>query len=903
MQCDKNDRFQVSRLHMESALQHLVMGDVYAALDAAGKAATAWRNWREPFCVISDICFRLNDEQAGEQYLDIARKISRPEQAVLNEAYYDEAGFDEYAQSIRKPASPRVETASGSGAVVKIILGGDVCLGRQMPGYVGLHGPGWPFRGIAERLAEADLTMVNLETSVSTIGDFLDKGGRRPYYYHNRPEMLDVLVDAGIQVVCTANNHAMDYGREALAQQCEVLDACGFASFGAGRNEAEAAAPAYVQAGGLIIAFVGIETETPCMRADAQAPGIHHASKHEMVQAVAASMALARAHADIIIVSPHWGQNWREHPSPEFCTIARSLIDLGADAVLGHSAHILQGVELYRGRPIVYDMGTLLFDRVAQNRMRYSALFELELSHGGVHRLEIVPVKLTSGQAALAETQEAEYIRGLVVKLSRALDPEVVFTRKEDSLFLECTPNRRRSDARRGPALECVHTPGSLRRVPEKYRQLKSNVAHAELPVCCAWQHPVVVNRDLEVLGVQYAGTVRSGRGFICEVFFRAAVPPPGRWEARITALNADGETAFVYTHPVAEGVWPIERWNREEIIGDRVAVRPAAELPDGKYQLFWHLLDLENKVDMTVQSDDPRIVNGKVYLGEIEVTAKAPAGVAGVTYSLPGPLPGTISPADCKKTDLTPNAIPKSVTIQTPTNKQVAENPFMNSQDHTAWLSNAESVREGWQCKVYIFQHHVVKVLKTYEETWQTVAREFSGDTAEAVGIVRGAVQPSIALLAEHRPPPALVACFEVLGEGIFLQKRGENIGDVVARHIKQAEFQEIRSLLERTLELVLELWRYGLSETSWKFNKNFGVTEDGQVALLDCLELTGDRDFVLGQLVKKRWRKKNKHFIERLPPTLGEEFRAMAERYLTAEMLLEVWATKREAKLRTIK
>lgn len=767
------------------------------------------------------------------------------------------------------------ETVSDSVATVRIILGGDVLLGRQMPGYVALNGSKWPFCGIAGRLAKADLAMVNLETSVSTLGDFLDKGGRQPYYYHNHPEMLEVLVDAGIQAVCTANNHAMDYGREALAQQCDVLDACGFVHFGAGRNQAEAAAPGYVQVGGLVVAFFGLETETPCVSAEAEVPGIHHASVDDAIQALAPSIAAARTHADIVIVSPHWGGNWQENPAPQFRAVAHSLIDLGADAVLGHSAHILQGVELYRGCPIVYDMGTLLFDRVSQNRMRYSALFELELTANGVNLLEIIPVKLTTAQATLAGAQDAEYIRELLRNLSRALDPDIEFALQGESLLLKCSPlDSPRRKARNGTFPQHKRSAGLLHRVPAQYRLLKSNVVYAEMPAGCAWSQPVRVNHDLAVLGAQFAGKVRTRRGFVCAVFFRAAKPPPGRWEACISAQDAKGNTVFVYKHPVAEGVWPSERWHMEEIIGDHIVVRPVVEVPDGIYRLFWHLLDLENRVDMTVQGEDPRIVDGKVYLGEIEISAKAPAGVAGVAF----PLPGRVSPADVKPC--------------------AAKSEMPSTTELPVWLANAQSVREGWQCKVYIFQYHVIKVLKTYEESWQTVTKEYAGDTAEAVAIVRNAVLPSIALLAKNRPPAALVAFFEVLGEGVYLQKRGQNIGEVVARHIKRAELQEIRSLLQRTLELVLELWRYGLSETSWKFNKNFGVTDDGEIALLDSLELTGDFDFIRSQLEAKRWRKKNNRFIERLPPPLDEEFRTLAENILTPETLLAVWSTKLPSK-----
>lgn len=632
----QEDIFQASRNSLALARQCFSSGDIPAALEAAGKSAIFRRNWREPYCLIAEICFAQGDGRAGEIYLQIAGNIARPDQAVLNEACYDTDEFAQYCENIRRTTGNVGNGIPVSDNVIKLAAGGDVLLGRQMPGWVELNGTNWPFQGIAARLAAADLALVNLETSVSTLGDFLDKGGRQPYYYHNHPEMLDVLVDAGIQVVCMANNHALDYGREALVQQCDILDACGFVGFGAGRNEIEAATPRYIQAGDLIIAFIGIETETICMRAASDVPGIHHADANAMLRTVAGSLALARAYADIVIVSPHWGGNWQENPTPEFQTLARSLIDLGADVVLGHSAHVLQGVELYRGCPIVYDMGTLLFDRVAQGRMRYSALFELELSAGGVRRLGIVPVKLTNGQANLAEAQDANYIRELIVDLSKGLNPGIEFCRENESLFLECHPEKRPRRSLTASLPQPLSKTSNLERVPEQYRQIKSNLIYAEMPASCAWPVPVPVNRNLDVLGARFASPIRTGRGFVCEVYFRAASPVrPGRVEARIVGLNNVGQIAFEYIHPVAEGVHPPARWNRHEIICDRVFVRPGTNLANGVYDVYWHLRDLESGVDMPVESAQERVVAGKVFVGKLTVSQDAPPGVAGISEPL----------------------------------------------------------------------------------------------------------------------------------------------------------------------------------------------------------------------------------------------------------------------------
>lgn len=516
---------------------------------------------------------------------------------------------------------------------VRLIAGGDVMLGRQMPGWVALHGSGWPFAGVADLLKTADLSLVNLETCISTLGDFLDKGGRQPYYYHALPEMLDVLSAMGISCVTTGNNHAMDYGREALVQQHELLEASGFLHFGSGRDVTQAAMPGYARINGLTVAFIGIETETSRMRAGADSPGIHYVSAQSLLRTITGPITMARAHADIVIVTPHWGPNWQEAPSPILREIARGIIDLGADAVLGHSAHILQGLELHGGRPIVYDMGTLLFDRVTHNRMRYTALFELELDAHGVRQLNIHPVKLTEGQAHLATGADAEHICGLLIRLSHELCSTIQFAHTGDGLSVSCTPPPRKTNSGKKVCPQQFLAQQSRAEVPVSYRHLNSNLVYESLPVDCHWDSPVIVNSELEILGARFATPVHPGRGFVCEVYFRASAPPiPSRVEARLTAFAPGGKLAFVYTHPVAEGIHPPARWNRNEIVCDRVVVRPGTSLADGSYDLYWHLRDLEHGISMQVDGTHERLVGAKVYLGKLVVSQNSPNGVAGIT-------------------------------------------------------------------------------------------------------------------------------------------------------------------------------------------------------------------------------------------------------------------------------
>lgn len=623
----------------EQAIECRALMDV---LDAAGSAILEWSDWREPYCLIARVCYLRGDAAMGDSYVRLARSIPRPTELVLSESLYVEADLDGMVAQWRSAgltgaSALRFANAAIVPAPLRLVAGGDVMLGRQMPGWVGLRGPHDAFSAIAPLLRSADLTLVNLETCVSTEGDFLDKGGRQPYYYHNLPEMLDVLTAAGISCLSTANNHAMDYGAAALAQQNSILDACGFLHFGAGKSRLEAAMPKYARVKGATVAFIGVETETSCMVAGEATPGIHHVAIKDLARVIAGSIAIARAHADIVIVSPHWGQNWEEAPTPALQESARLLIELGADAIMGHSAHILQGVEFHAGRPIVYDMGTLLFDRVAQSTMKDSALFELEWDGHNRCQLTIRPVKLSNARAKWAVGDDFQRIHDLLMRLSKTLDPKAAIESVDAGLRLSGQPApspMRKLAGLLSPASISLGEPPQL---PANLRNLKSNLVYATMPaIDGSWSAPVTVNANLEILGARFASPVRPGRGFICEIYFRAAAPAmPSRVEARIVGLTPDGQEGFAYTHPVAEGIHPPARWRHDEIICDRIVVRPVKAMAAGIYKLCWSLVDLAKGDAMPIESTHERLLNGQIYIGDLVVSDTAPNGVAGVAAPL----------------------------------------------------------------------------------------------------------------------------------------------------------------------------------------------------------------------------------------------------------------------------
>lgn len=608
------------------------------ALYQAGLAICERPEGQAPFAQLARLCFLLGDPSMGNAYLALANQSPKPNDRQAVTSWLNPGELDQMATLWRSQGAARLAPAGcGPAPLVatdfRLIAGGDVMLGRQMPGWVASRGIQTPFSKLAPLIQSADLAMANLETCVSTEGDFLDKGGRQPYYYHCLPEMLDVLISAGIHCVATGNNHAMDFGSEALAHQTQILESSGFLHFGAGCDAGEAAMPRYAQVKGITIAFIGVETETPRMAATATSAGVHYAAMSDVVRKLSGSIAIARAHADIVIVSPHWGINWEDTPTAKARECARLLIDLGADAILGHSAHILQGVEFHAGCPIVYDMGTLLFDRVVQSTMKDSALFDLTWNSQRACQLTVRPVRLRTARAQLAQGDEFDRICSLLTRLSTDLDPLVTIKASPVGLHFSGQPERNpvRDIEKLAPpkALQKADLP----KVTEEIRSLRSNLVYCAMPqVDGVWPTPLVANRDLHILGARYTTPIRAGRGFICEVYFRAAAPNhTQRIEARIAAFTPQGEEVFAYIHPVAEGIHPPARWQMTDIICDRISVRPVKVAPDGVYNLCWSLLDLESGQTLPMDASDSRIFKGQVVIGELTISAHAPSSVVGI--------------------------------------------------------------------------------------------------------------------------------------------------------------------------------------------------------------------------------------------------------------------------------
>jgi len=328
--------------------------------------------------------------------------------------------------------------------MITLALMGDVMLGRRVAEALNYHmGPEEPWGGVMALLDAADLRIINLECAIT---DNEQPWTRTAKVFHFRtpPSAIETLRTARIDACSLANNHTLDFEEQGLLDTLEHLDAAGIRHAGAGRTQEEAVDPAI-----LIVpadhthqvALLAFTDNEPSFAAGPDRPGTNYLAvslRPEVLRRVEGAVSAVREMGvDTVLFSNHWGPNMVQRPNEIFRRFARAVIDLGVDIYYGHSAHVFQGVEIYHGKPILYDTGDFIDDYAVNRELRndWSFLFRVSIEEGRFERLDLTPVKLSYARVDLATGGEREIILDRMEHLSAEMG--TVFARREDALVLE----------------------------------------------------------------------------------------------------------------------------------------------------------------------------------------------------------------------------------------------------------------------------------------------------------------------------------------------------------------------------------------------------------------------------------------------------------------------------------
>jgi len=263
---------------------------------------------------------------------------------------------------------------------VSLVFAGDIVL-DDTAGEMIARGQD-PFADFTSVFAGADIRIANLECVVATTGS----AGEKNYTFRAHPRTLPIL-KRHFDALALANNHSGDYGREAFAEMLGLLQQSGLAQFGGGHNLAEAHTPLIIERRGLRIALLGYSEFMPrSFEADFDAPGIAWSEDEQVVDDI--RKARTQYRADIVIPVMHWG--WENEPTANARQrqLARTMVDAGADAVIGGHPHVTQDIEHYRGKPIVYSVGNFVMKETDNANQRRGWVLRLQLDKQGVRAFD-----------------------------------------------------------------------------------------------------------------------------------------------------------------------------------------------------------------------------------------------------------------------------------------------------------------------------------------------------------------------------------------------------------------------------------------------------------------------------------------------------------------------------------
>jgi poly-gamma-glutamate capsule biosynthesis protein CapA/YwtB (metallophosphatase superfamily) len=303
------------------------------------------------------------------------------------------------------PVVKHNQVTNAKDPTVTLMFAGDVTFADNFKDVIGKDYKK-PFAKLDE-YRQADLSMVNLENPLTRANNPMPD---KQFNFKADPEDVKVLEAGGVDIVNLANNHTMDYQADGLKETLKTLDKSGIQYVGAGKDITEARRPKIIDVKGQRVAYLSYWGDE--YGAEANKPGVNSIQETRIAEDIKA----IRNQVDWVIVNYHWGQELAEAPADWQVKLGRFTVDQGADVVVGHHPHVLQGAEIYRGRPIAYSLGNFIFG--GNSRTDYdTAVMKVALKDKQM-KVEFLPVEVKGYQPQIAQGDQANQILQKMTQLS-----------------------------------------------------------------------------------------------------------------------------------------------------------------------------------------------------------------------------------------------------------------------------------------------------------------------------------------------------------------------------------------------------------------------------------------------------------------------------------------------------
>ncbi len=306
-----------------------------------------------------------------------------------------------------------------------MVFTGDVMMGSAVRGNYDSRGiDGILSEYLKNEMVNADITMINQEFPFSTRGTPM---ANKQYTFRVDPSYLAAFGDMGVDVVSLANNHALDYGEDALLDTFQSLDGAGIPYAGAGETKERAEQPILLERGGRTVGVLSASRVIPVVswNIENRQPGMFCTYDST---ALVAAIKKVRQQCDYVVVYVHWGVERTNHPVDYQRALAKAYIDAGADLVVGSHPHVPQGIEYYQGKPIVYSLGNFIFNP----NMASTYMLKVLWKESGESVLTVIPVATAGAKTRELTGQEGADMLRFIEEISYgvAIDENGIVTQK-----------------------------------------------------------------------------------------------------------------------------------------------------------------------------------------------------------------------------------------------------------------------------------------------------------------------------------------------------------------------------------------------------------------------------------------------------------------------------------------
>jgi len=270
--------------------------------------------------------------------------------------------------------------------VISFAAVGDLMLGGPALSVIREKGSDYPFDSTRSVLQQADFAFANLEAPFTLTGDIFKK----TFTFRVPPEYAGGVLRTGFDLLTLANNHILDYGPEGLFSTLKVLDSLHIAHCGADSNLDKAEGGIILNKQGWRIGFLAYSLTYP---SEFWATSERSGTAYPHIRRLQQTIETMKSQTDLVVVSFHWGGELMTTPKPYQRSYAHQAIDWGADLVIGHHPHVLEGLELYKGRLIAYSLGNYAFGSYSYSA-KVSIILKLYFDSKGPLLAEVIPISV-----------------------------------------------------------------------------------------------------------------------------------------------------------------------------------------------------------------------------------------------------------------------------------------------------------------------------------------------------------------------------------------------------------------------------------------------------------------------------------------------------------------------------